>query len=154
MALLLESSWAYVLVFLLSAVPFIEAVTVIPIAIIAGLSSVPVVLLAFSGNFITMLLVILLADKIKRRRMRKKGKGVNAEVPSKRSLRAREIWRKYGLPGLAFIGPLLIGSHLAALMSISLGGTKKMTTIWMTASVAFWCILIAVLAHLGYGLFN
>ena len=157
----IELIWAYILVFLFAAVPFFEVVGVISIGILAGLSTVPVVVMAFLGNLITMVLVILLGDKIKNWNRKRKGKSVQIEKigqiehdeqedkSTKRSLRAKKIWKKYGLPGLAFIGPFLVGSHLAAFMSISLGGSRKSTILWMTSSLIFWSIVIAVLAHLG-----
>ena len=150
----LELLWAYALVFLLAAVPFFEVIGVIPIGILAGLPTVPVTILALLGNLLTVLLVIVLMDKIKqwrRNRRGKVGKDGEEETESKRSQRAKKLWQKYGLPGLAILGPLIVGSHLTAFMSLSLGGTKKSTTFWITASLVIWSIAVAVLSHLGVG---
>lgn len=147
-----ELLWAYALVFLLAAVPFFEVIGVIPIGILAGLSTVPVTILALLGNLLTVLVVVLLVDKIQSWRKRRTGedsKGDEEEEPSKRSLRAKKIWQKYGLPGLAIVGPLIVGSHLTAFMSVSLGGTKKSAAVWMTISLVIWSVVIAIFAHVG-----
>lgn len=148
----LELLWAYIVVFLLGAVPFIEAVLVIPVAILAGLSPIPVFLLALAGNFATVLLIILFIDQIKQwRHNRRKAKG---ETSDKRSMRAQKIWQKYGLPGLAVIGPFFVGSHLTAFMSVMLGGKKHATAVWMGISLIAWGAVFAVLGYLGLDVFN
>lgn len=145
--------WAYILVFIFAAVPFFEAFAVIPIAIIAGLSSIPVIILGLAGNILTVLLLILFIDRIKEWRKKRKS-GDEQKPESKRSMRAKKIWKKYGLPGLAFIGPLFVGSHLTAFMSLSFGGTKKTTIFWMVASITTWSITFAILIHFGIDLFG
>lgn len=132
----IEWLWAYCLVFLLAAIPFFELITVIPIAIIAGLSTFLVTLLALLGNLATVLLLMLFMERIRKRR-------------SKRSTRAKKIWDKYGMPGLALGGPFFVGSHLTALMIVSFGSTKKVTIIWMTISLVAWSVLMAVVTHMG-----
>ncbi len=148
--------WAYVLVFLLAAVPFFEAVAVIPIAILGGLSAIPVTILGFVGNFLTVILVIIFVDSIKQWQ-RKRNRNLvedTAEGESKRTQRAQKIWNKYGMPGLSIIGPLIVGSHLTALMALSLGGTKRAVAYWLTGSLVLWCVSVAILAHLGFDFLN
>ncbi|WP_374703469.1 small multi-drug export protein [Bacillus sp. Marseille-P3661] len=140
--------WAYALVFIFAAVPFFEGYAVVPLAIIAGLSPVLVIILGFVGNILTVLLLIIFIDKVKQWRKKRKGEE-NSQQSSKRSLRAKKIWEKYGLPGLALIGPLFVGSHLTAFMSVSFGGTKKLTAYWMTASLIVWITVFTILGYLG-----
>jgi uncharacterized membrane protein len=148
----LEMLWAYIVVFLLAALPFFEAIAIIPISIIAGLSTVPVVIIALIGNLLTVYLVILFIEKIKAWRSRK-NEGKTKE-PSKRSMRAQKIWIKYGLPGLVIVGPFFVGSHLTAFMSLLLGGTRKGVTLWITISLVIWCTAVAVFTHLGVDVFQ
>ncbi|WP_078382212.1 small multi-drug export protein [Sutcliffiella halmapala] len=145
---------AYIIVFLLGATPFLEVVGVIPIGVAAGLPALPVTILAFLGNILTIWLLILLIDRVKlwlQRRKEKKGK----EVSEKREKRAATIWKKYGLPGLAFVSPILIGSHLGVILAMSFGGTRKQITIWMTFSVIVWTVGMGIASHYGIDfLFN
>lgn len=141
---------AYIVVFLLAATPFFEVVGVIPIGVAAGLPALPVTILALAGNLATVWLLILLIDHVKawmKRRKEKKGK----EVSDKKGKRAAAIWKKYGLPGLTLVSPILIGTHLGVVLAMSFGGTRKQITIWMTASILVWTVVMGIASHYGIG---
>ena len=142
----MESLWEYAVIFLLAAVPWIEAVVAIPLGIIRGLSPVVVVAVAFLGNWSTVILVIYLFEKIKEFWNRKKG---TQTPPGKRQERAKKIWNKYGLPGLSLLGPILIGIHIAAFIGLTLGATRNWTLLWMTISLALWSVVFGVASHYG-----
>ncbi|WP_100398094.1 small multi-drug export protein [Bacillus sp. FJAT-44742] len=143
--------WAYILVFALSAIPFFEAYAVIPLAIIAGLSILPSIVIGLAGNLLTVLFLVLFIEQIKA--WRKKRKGVEQEQhQSKRHKRAQKLWQRYGLPGLAVIGPLFVGSHLTAFMCVTLGGSKHKTVYWVLGSISLWSIVFSVLAYYGIDL--
>lgn len=140
--------FAYFTVFILGAVPFLEATIVIPVAVAAGLHALPVSILAFLGNTLTIWLLIFLMDHViawMRQRKEKKGK----EISEKRQKRAAKIWKKYGLPGFAILSPLLLGSHLGAFLAMTLGGSRRKITSWMTASVLGWSVLTGILSYIG-----
>ncbi|MBB4824946.1 putative membrane protein [Sporosarcina luteola] len=140
--------WSYVIIFLLAAIPFFEVAMIVPIAILGGLPAIPVIIIAFLGNFVTIVLLIVFIDSI--RNWRKKKKANEDEHNKKSHQRAKKIWAKYGLPGLAFIGPFFVGSHITALLAITFGGTRTKTLILMTASIAFWAILLGGAAYFGF----
>lgn len=139
--------WLYVLVFVLSAIPFFEAIAITPVAIFAGLSAVPVFLLAVVGNLLTIYPIIFFFEKIKAWR-KKQGE------ESRRRARARALWNRYGMPGLALIGPFFIGSHLSAFLGLLFGGTRANVSLWMTVSIVGWCLLLGMLASLGVDWLN
>ncbi|MFD0961769.1 small multi-drug export protein [Paenibacillus chungangensis] len=142
-----NEGWQYVLVFLLGSIPWVEIAAIIPIAIIvAGMNAVLVGLLALLGNLATVYLVILYFEKFRQWRERKKGTGNDK---SKRRERAEAAWNKYGMPGLALLGPLLIGSHIAAFVGILFGAKKKTAVIWMTLSLIVWTTVITIASHYG-----
>jgi Ca2+/H+ antiporter, TMEM165/GDT1 family len=143
----MKAIWGYVLVFILAAAPFFEAYGVIPIAIISGLSIVPVMIIGLVGNLLTVLLLIMFINQFKA--WRSKRRKYKEPKESKRSVRAQNLWKKYGLPGLAMLGPLVAGSHLTALASMTFGGAKKKTFIWMTISITTWSIAFTVLLYFG-----
>ncbi|MBU4532381.1 MAG: small multi-drug export protein [Eubacteriales bacterium] len=139
---------AYTAVFLLAAIPFLEVVGVIPIGVAAGLPALPVTVLAFLGNIATIWLLIFLMGQIKawlQRREEEKGKS----RPKKREERAARIWKRYGLPGLALVSPILIGSHLGAILAMTFGGTRKQITFWMTVSIFIWSVVMGFASHYG-----
>ncbi|WP_422122994.1 small multi-drug export protein [Planococcus sp. X10-3] len=142
----------YFLVFLGAAIPWFEIGLVIPLGIVWGLSPFWVMLLAFVGNMVTVLALVIGFDRFKvwyNKRQEAKGKTVN-----KKSERAKRIWNKYGLPGLAMVGPILIGTHIAAFIGMTLGATKKNTTVWLTISIAVWTLAFGILTALGFDFFT
>ena len=142
---------AYISLFLLAAVPWIE-VGVIPIGILMGLNPVSVAVLGFLGNWITVILVILLFDRWNQWRKRRKPSRADAsgELPSKRKQRARRLWERFGLPGLALLSPLATGTHLAAAVAMAFRTSKGKVTLWMTVSIFLWTALLAVGSHYGF----
>ncbi|MEY8752227.1 small multi-drug export protein [Alkalicoccobacillus gibsonii] len=139
---------AYIVVFLLAATPFFEAIAIIPIGGVAGLNVFLTGFIALLGNIITVLLVIVFIESIqawREKRRIKKGK----PEKTKKSERAQRVFTKYGLPGLCLIGPT-VGSHLTALIAMSLSGSKVRTAIWMSISLTLWCAGMAVFTHLGF----
>ncbi len=143
--------YEYLLVFIGAAIPWVEIALVIPLGIIGGLSPIGVMAAAFIGNMLTLIPVIIGFEKVKAwyaRRQEQKGK-----EPSRRSQRAKTIWNKYGLPGLALLGPILIGIHIAAFIGMSLGARKNWSIFWMTASLAIWTLVFGIGTMLGFDFF-
>ncbi|WP_203339735.1 small multi-drug export protein [Planococcus beijingensis] len=144
--------YEYFLVFLGAAIPWFEIALVIPLGIIWGLSPFWVMVVAFIGNMLTVLALIIGFDRFQiwyNKRQEAKGKNV-----SKKSERAKRIWNRYGLPGLAMLGPILIGTHIAAFIGMTLGATKKNTTLWLTISIAVWTLAFGILTALGFDFFT
>lgn len=144
--------YEYILVFLGAAIPWLEIALVIPLGIIWGLSPFWVMILAFVGNMATVLPLIIGFDRFRdwyTKRQEAKGKPEN-----KKSERAKRIWNKYGLPGLALLGPILIGTHIAAFIGMTLGATKRNTTVWLTISIAVWTLAFGILTALGFDFFT
>lgn len=72
---------------------------------------------------------------------------------SKKSRRAHKVFVKYGLPGLAVIGPLLVGTEVAVVFAMIFNAPRKNVLIWMTVSLVFWTVLFAAATYYGFGLF-
>src|SRR5690625_5418188 len=118
---------------------------IVPIAIIGGMPAVPVIIIAFLGNLLTIALLIVFIDTFRNWRRNKKANEEKSE--SKSHERANKRWEKYGLSALAVIGPRCIGTHLTALLAITFGGTRSKTLVLRTASIAFWAISLVRAAH-------
>ncbi|RSL35003.1 DNA-binding protein, partial [Salibacterium salarium] len=150
---------SYVLVFVLASIPLVELAAVIPIAVIGGLYPVPAAILAFLGNALTVFLLIVFIDKVKKWLKKRKDRqkddteetsSNNEETkPSKKGKRARFLFDKYGLPGLAIIGPFFVGSHVSAFMGMSFGSGRSMVIIWMLVSLLLWTVIITVASIYG-----
>lgn len=141
----------YFLVFLGAAIPWLEIALVIPVGILRGLSPFWVMTLAFVGNMLTVLILIIAFQKVKEWMEARKKKDGTGE--SKRTERGKRIWNKYGMPGLALLGPILIGTHIAAFIGLLFGASKVNTTIWMTISIALWTLVFGIATAMGFDLF-
>jgi len=142
----------YALVFLFSALPLFEAYIVIPVGVIGGLNPVLALAVGVAGNVLTVFAVVFFINQLKEwlaERNRKKGKETD-----RKGTKASGLFKKYGVPGLSFFGPLVVGSHLAAFFAITLGGTRQGAFLWVSASVIFWSVLFSVLVHFGVDLFG
>ena len=141
----------YFLVFLGAAIPWLELALVIPLGIISGLNPLAVVIVGFVGNMVTVIALIIGYDKFKIW-LAKRNEG-KEKKESKRSVRAKALWDKYGLPGMLLLGPILIGTHIAAFIGMTLGASKVKTMLWSTISIGAWAILFGVLTALGFDFF-
>nr|WP_240452352.1 small multi-drug export protein [Virgibacillus sp. YIM 98842] len=132
----------YFLVFLGAAIPWMEIALVIPLGIVAGLSPFWVIVLAFTGNMLTVIPLIAAFEKFQewyKRRKQKRNRNNNTKME-----RGRKLWNKYGLPGLSILGPLVTGTHVAVLIGMSLGASKYWTTVWMTVSIGLWSLVFGI----------
>ena len=138
-------------VFLGGALPWLEAVTVIPAGLLFGLPTVWVVLLAVIGNLLTVWVAAYFGANI-RRRLQQRRQRAGKDGPSKRDGRAVKVARRWGLPGLAILGPLGIGTQLAAVAAIALGFPARRTFLWVGTATIGWSVAISVLAVQGLAL--
>ena len=151
------------MIFILAFIPMIEVLVVIPIAIAIGLSPFLVVTVAFAGNLLAVWIIILVYEKLEiwwdEYKLRQSEGYENQaleqiEKASKRGDRARRIWNRYGLPGLALLAPAIIGIHLAVIVALAFKSPKQSTAIWMTISLAVWSIGLGVVSFYGLSLFG
>ncbi|WP_406656198.1 small multi-drug export protein [Methanolobus sp. ZRKC2] len=143
-----EGSVAYVLVFILAAIPWIELLLVIPVGVAIGLNPLAVAVLAATGNLATVYLLVFAHDSLssfwKKFRLND-----NDTEPEGRKRRAMRTWDTYGLPGLAMIAPIATGTHLAALIALSLGSRKYSVILWMSLSILLWTVVVTIISYYG-----
>jgi len=144
-----DGIWPYIVLFLLAAAPWLDVFLVVPLGIVAGLSPVAVAIIGFAGNFLLVLLLgIFFKQFSKWNTNRRLKKGITTS--SKKETRARQIWERYGLPGLALLAPLIVGTDIAALLALSLGSSRKRVIQWMAVSLAVWTIVMALGSVYGF----
>jgi hypothetical protein len=61
------------------------------------------------------------------------------------------VWARYGVPGLALLAPVTIGSQVGALIGLALGTPPLQLIGWMMAGAAVWSAAIALVIALGLG---
>lgn len=130
-------------VFIAGAIPWMEAIAVVPSGIVVGLNPTAVVLAAIFGNASTIFLFAYLSSGIRRLISdRRLAKGKSSESP--KFIKAMEAFDKYGIFGMALLGPILIGTQFAAAASVAAGVRPIRAATIVTLSMTLWAVLIAV----------
>jgi Ca2+/H+ antiporter, TMEM165/GDT1 family len=130
-------------VFLAGAIPWFEAIAVVPVGILAGLNPVAVVASAVIGNALTIFLFAYLGSDIRDRWLaRRIAHGKSGE--STRFARAQRFFDKSGIFGIALLGPVFIGTQFAAAVAVAAGVKPLKTSIIITVATLLWAIAVAV----------
>ena len=134
----------YIGIFLAGAIPWFEAIGVVPGGIVIGLDPILTVLFAAAGNLITIAAFAYGGAKIRSwvvARREAKGK----QPKSDRWTKAQTAFEKYGVYGMAILGPLVIGTQFAAAASVAAGVRPAKVTLLVSAAMVLWAIVIAFL---------
>jgi hypothetical protein len=136
-------------IFIAGAIPWMEAIAVVPAGILFGLDPVLTVIAAVAGNAITIFLFAYAGSSIRAWLIkRREAKGKSGDSPKYQ--KAIAAFDKYGIWGMAALGPILIGTQFAAAASVAAGVKPLKVSILITASMALWSIAIAwVMVALG-----
>ena len=130
-------------VFIAGAIPWMEAIAVVPAGILVGLDPVATVIAAVLGNAITIFLFAYFASNIRARLInRRVRKGKSAKLTKLE--KALKAFDKYGVYGLAALGPILIGTQFAAAAAVTVGVKPLRISILVTVSMLLWAVLIAI----------
>lgn len=70
----------------------------------------------------------------------------DARLRSRRGRRARRLLDRWGLPGLAALAPVTVGTHLAAVVLATAGIDARRVAVWMLAGLAVWTVALAAVA--------
>jgi hypothetical protein len=131
-------------IFIAGAIPWLEAIAVVPAGILFGLDPVLTVLAAVSGNAITIFLFAYAGSSIRAWLMRRReAKGKSGDSPKYQ--KALVAFDKYGIWGMAALGPVLIGTQFAAAASVAAGVKPLKVSLLITISMALWSTGIALL---------
>lgn len=129
------------------AIPFVESYLGSVIGVVAGLNPVVAVLAAVVGNIVTMTLVVLSADSLRRRR------GTEApEQMSPRKQRLRRLFDRFGVPGVSLLGQTVLPSQITSGALVAFGANTRGVIVWQVVSIILWGVLFGVLATLGVDL--
>lgn len=123
-------------VFIAGAIPWLEAVTVIPVGILIGLDPVLTLVFAIAGNIITVVMFAYLSEKILQWAARRRARKSGSAGPDGRSERARRIFDRYGIFGMALLGPLVIGTQFAAAVAVSFGVSPLKSSVVVSVGAA------------------
>lgn len=152
--------WGILGVFLGGATPWLEAPIVIPTGLIAGLPVVPVLLAAIIGNLLTVGIAAYFGEAMRswfsrRRASRRRELDVEAEEhrrartqhrrarTQRRRARIEKVMDRGGLPLLALVGPVGLGTQVSAVVAVALGVRATTSFLWVSAGTVLWCVVAA-----------
>ena len=150
------------IVALAGAVPFVEGEGAVSIGIIGGISPVIAAIAAIVGNFLCVLVVVLVSSSARQavvNRSRAKtaalaGGGsseveaVDAEAAGRGTARREKFQRafeRYGVPGVSLLGPLLLPTQFTATMLAASGIGRARILFWQALAIIGWTTIIAVI---------
>ncbi|MBU3715522.1 MAG: hypothetical protein FGM63_00570 [Candidatus Nanopelagicaceae bacterium] len=137
-------NWGLLGVFIAGAIPWMEAIAVVPSGIVLGLNPFATVVAAIVGNAITIFLFAYLGSAIRQKIIdRRVAKGKSGD--SAKFEKALKAFDKYGIYGMAFLGPILIGTQFAAAASVAAGVKPLRVSFLITTSMALWASLIGII---------
>jgi uncharacterized membrane protein len=135
--------WGLVGVFIAGAIPWMEAIAVVPVGILLGLNPLATVVAAVTGNALTIALFAYSASNIRERiTARRVSKGKSADSPKLE--KALKAFDKYGIYGLAALGPILLGTQFAAVAAVVAGIKPARASILIIISTVVWAAVIAI----------
>jgi hypothetical protein len=158
------------IVALAGAVPFIEGEGAVAIGLIGGISPVVAAIAAMAGNFLCVLVLVLLSSRARTAvvsRSRRPlavpvGTGRSADIgetstaadaaalspvpaPSPRSQKFQRAFERYGVPGVSLLGPLLLPTQFTATMLAAAGVGKARILLWQAVAIIGWTTIVALL---------
>lgn len=158
--------WGLLGVFAGGALPWLEAVVVIPGGIVAGLPVVPVLVAGITGNLLTVGIAAFAGDWVKervsrRRRRRAAAREHDPEVVARRDAkrqrrrdRVERIMDRGGLPLLALLGPIGLGTQVSALVAVAAGVAPARSFAWIGGATVAWCLVAAGVTVAGFEAFG
>lgn len=160
--------WGLLGVFAGGALPWLEAVVVIPGGIVAGLPPLPVVVAGVAGNLLTVAIATYAGDWVKTRVSRRRDRrtraatedddaaspSVRAERSARRRARIERLMDRGGLPLLALVGPIGLGTQVSAVVAVAAGVGPHRTFAWIGAGTLFWSAVAAGVTLAGFDAFR
>lgn len=137
---MLEEILKYLTVYLISALKFI-------LGPILGMSYelgvIPIIILNVSGMMTSVILITFFGKWIREQSQRLFSRK-KRNIFSKKSRKSVQVWKKYGVQGIAFLTPIIFMPIGGALLANAFGSKKKDIFLYMSLSFLFWSILFTL----------
>lgn len=135
------------------AVPFIEGEGAAAIGVIGGIHPVAAALAAAAGNFVCVVLVVVLGHRVRRAVVdRRNPDGTAPEPRSKGQAKFRRMLSRFGVPGASLLGPLALPTQFTSATLVATGVSKRRVIGWQAVAIALWTTVVTVVATGGIAL--
>ncbi|KAJ8144725.1 hypothetical protein OY671_002192 [Metschnikowia pulcherrima] len=129
---------------LAGAIPYVEAEGAAVLGVVAGVNPFVAIPVAIVGNAIALASVVWVIGAARSGITR----GRTVETTPKRQ-RMRQVFDRYGVPGVSLLGPSLSPSHVTAAAMVGFGAPRARVFTWGVVAVAAWALVSGVVVHLG-----
>lgn len=127
---------------LAAMVPFVENYGAVIIGSIAGIPIWATVAMAVIGNVAVIALVTLISGSTRDAVLaRKANSSQNASVDSGKRQRVRQLFDRYGIPGVTIFGMLLVPTHFIAVALVSFGCSRTGVIVWHAIAITLYAVL-------------
>lgn len=140
--------WQWFAIVVAGAVPFVESYFAGPIGILAGMTPWVAIVAAIIGNIISMVLVVLLADRLRA------ASGAAEKALTPRRQKVKERFDRWGVPGVSLLGQNLLPSQITSGLMVGFGASRQQVIIWQVISIIIWGVSFSLLAIAGVALLD
>jgi hypothetical protein len=139
---------------LAGAVPFAEGEGSAVIGILAGLNPVVAAVAGAAGNFLCVLVVVLVTSRARAAVVDRRAGGPGgvavtdrpAPPESKGKQRVRAWVIRFGVPGASLLGPLAIPTQITAATLVASGVRRGWVLLWQAVAIAVWTAGVTLIA--------
>jgi membrane protein DedA with SNARE-associated domain len=136
-----------IIIFLIGMAGIYKAV---PAGVILKISPILIYLMTVLGAVTTVILIYIFGSRIKGRILKKD----NRKRLNKKKSRAKVLFEKYGVIGLAFFGIISMGPNFTALMGLIVISDQKKLLFWIIIGILIWTTIITIVAAVSIDLLN
>lgn len=159
------------IVMIAGAIPFIEGEGASIIGIVGGLNPIVAAIAAAAGNFLSVLLVVLLTTRARTAVVNRSSVRVGATVgaaapsaadyeekdaayegtasakPESKGRRRFKQWLvRFGVPGASILGPLAIPTQFTSAMLVAAGTPRGWVLLWQAVAIVVWTTVATISA--------
>jgi uncharacterized membrane protein len=133
----------YLSVYLVSMVKFFGG----PVTGVSlGLSYTETALLTVAG-MMTSVVIFSIIGRVASKWLSARRKAKQKPMFSKKSRRIVQVWQRFGVPGVAFLTPILLTPIFGTIVVALFGASRKHIFIHMLWSAVFWSILLNLVVY-------
>lgn len=124
---------------LAAMVPFVENYGAVVIGTVAGIPVWATVIMAILGNLAIIVLITLISGRTRDAVLARRGGSAPepAEL-SGRQQRVRQLFDRYGIPGVTLLGMLFVPTHLIAATLVSFGCSRTGVIVWQAIAITLY----------------
>jgi uncharacterized membrane protein len=110
-----------------------------------GLSWIEICVFTVLGMMTSVLVFSALGERIKKHMFKRFYR--KRKLFTKRNRRIVQIWRRFGLAGVAFLTPVIFSPIIGTMVAASFGESKQKIFMYMLVSALFWGVVMSLLAN-------